>query len=275
MVTSPERLGIVAGGGGLPAQLIAACRAQGRDVFVLAIKGQAEPALTEGVDHAWVRLGAAAEGLRLLREASVGELVFAGGIRRPSLAELRPDARAARLLARAGLMRRGDDSLLSRIVAEFEAEGFRVVGADAIMQDMVPAAGLLGTLRPDGEAEADIARGLEVARTLGALDVGQAAVVQQGLVLGVEGIDGTDALIARCGPLQRSGRSAVLVKLAKPQQDRRVDLPVVGLDTLESLQSAGFAGLAVGAGCTLIVDRPSFAAAADAAGLFAVAVDPE
>jgi DUF1009 family protein len=275
MGTSPDRLGIVAGGGGLPARLVAACRAQQRDVFVLAIEGQADSTVTEGVPHAWVRLGAAGEGLRLLHAAGVVDLVLAGRIRRPSLSELRPDARAASILARAGLLRRGDDTLLSRIVAEFEREGFRVVGADDVLEGLIVTAGPIGGLRPDAEAERDITRGIEVVRALGVLDIGQAAVVQQGLVLGVEGIEGTDALIARCGPLQREGRAAILVKLAKPQQDRRVDLPVVGLETLASLQAAGFCGIAVGAGSTLIIDRPAFAAAADAAGLFAVAVKPD
>ncbi|MEX2643257.1 MAG: UDP-2,3-diacylglucosamine diphosphatase LpxI [Acetobacterales bacterium] len=274
MATS-DRLGIVAGGGGLPAQLLAACQAVGREVFVLALEGQASPSLTDGVPHAWVRLGAAAEGLRLLRAAGVGELVFAGRIRRPSLSELRPDARAARLLLKAGLLRRGDDSLLSRVVAEFEREGFRVVGPHEVVPGMVAEAGVIGRLRPDAEAEADIRRGLEVVRALGAVDVGQAVAVQQGLVLGVEGVEGTDGLIARCGTLKRAGAAPILVKTAKPQQERRVDLPVVGTDTVDSLKRAGFRGLAIGAGSTLIVDRAGFGRAADEAGLFAVAVWPD
>ena len=128
-----SRLGIVAGGGGLPRRLVEACRAAGREVFVLALEGAAEPETVEGVAHAWCRLGAAARGLALLRENNVTELVLAGGVRRPSLVMLRPDWRAAKLFARIGYRALGDDGLLSAVVGELEREGFRVIGADQLL----------------------------------------------------------------------------------------------------------------------------------------------
>ncbi|HWO86235.1 MAG TPA: LpxI family protein, partial [Stellaceae bacterium] len=128
-----DRLGIVAGGGALPRQLVECCRAAGRDFFVLALEGAAEPATVEGVPHAWCRLGAASTGLAVLREHQVTELVLAGGIRRPSLAALRPDWRAAKLFARVGYRALGDDGLLSAVVKELEQEGFRVLGADQLL----------------------------------------------------------------------------------------------------------------------------------------------
>ncbi|MBV8089015.1 MAG: LpxI family protein, partial [Alphaproteobacteria bacterium] len=128
------RLGIVAGEGGLPRRLIESCRAKGRDFFVLALKGAAEPETVRGVPHAWCRLGAAAEGLSLLRNNNVTELVLAGGVRRPSIVSLRPDWRAAKLFARVGLRAIGDDALLSAVVDEFEKEGFRVLGADELLE---------------------------------------------------------------------------------------------------------------------------------------------
>src|SRR5437899_12924438 len=134
------RLGIVAGGGGLPLRLIECCRSAGQDIFVLAIEGAAEPQTVRGVPHAWCRIGAAAAGLALLRENNVTELVLAGGIRRPSLLSLRPDRRAAKLFARIGYRALGDDGLLSAIVAELELEGFRVVGVDQLLdRACVPA----------------------------------------------------------------------------------------------------------------------------------------
>jgi len=266
------RLGILAGSGELPQRVIEACRAADRPFFILAFEGSAAPALVEGLPHAWVRLGAAAEGFRLLRENGVKELVFAGAVRRPTLWSLRPDWRAARFFAKIGWRALGDDGLLRAVIKEVESEGFRVIGADSILAAALAPPGPLGALVPDAQAEADIAHGLDVARALGALDIGQAVVVQQGIVLGVEASEGTDALIARCAVLRRAGPGGVLVKIAKPGQERRADLPTIGLRTVTAAAAAGLRGIAVEAGATFVLDRPALVAAADHAGLFVVGV---
>jgi UDP-2,3-diacylglucosamine hydrolase len=266
------RLGIIAGGGALPRRLVAACRDAGRDVFVLALEGAAEPETVADVDHAWCRIGAAARGIGLLRENGCKELVLAGGVRRPSLATLRPDWRAAKLFARVGYKVLGDDGLLSAVVAEFEREGFRVVGADQILGASLAPEGPLGRLRPDAQAAADIAEGERIARTLGALDIGQAVVVQQGLVLGVEAIEGTDELIRRCGALRREGLGGVLVKVEKPGQERRADRPTIGPQTVAVAAASGLRGIAVEAGATIVLDRDEVAAAADRTGLFVIGI---
>jgi DUF1009 family protein len=242
-------------------------------VFVLGFSGAADPERFREVPHATIRLGAAAEGLRILRENGVEELVMAGPVRRPSLASLMPDWRAAKFFARIGLRALGDDGLLSAIIKELEIEGFRVVGVDSVLGGLIAPKGPIGRIEPDQQANLDIARGIEVARALGALDVGQAAVVQQGLVLGVEAVDGTDALIARAGELRREGPGGVLVKLAKPRQERRADLPTIGVRTVEACARAGLRGIAVETGASLIVDRAAVAAAADGAGLFVIGVE--
>ena len=267
------KLGILAGSGELPLFLVDACRASGRPVFVLGFQGAADPQRLGDAPHAIVRLGAAAEGLRILRENGVEELVMAGPVRRPSLASLMPDWRAAKFFARIGLRALGDDGLLSAIIKELELEGFRVVGIESILGGLLAPKGPLGRIEPDDQARADIARGLEVARALGALDVGQAAVVQQGIVLGVEAADGTDALIARAGSLRREGLGGVLVKIAKPGQERRADLPTIGVRTVEAAAKAGLRGIAVEAGAALVVDRAAVAAAADGAALFVLGVE--
>ena len=266
----PDRLGIIAGSGALPRRLVECCRAAGRDVFVLALEGAAEPRSLEGVPHAWCRLGAAAKGLAILRENQVRELVLAGGVRRPSLAALRPDWRAAKLFARIGYRALGDDGLLSAVVDELEREGFRVIGADQVLVAGLAAVGPLGESRPDAQAMADIEYGLRIARALGALDIGQAVVVQQGLVLGVEAIEGTDALLRRCGRLRREGPGGVLVKIEKPGQEQRADRPTIGPRTVAFAAAAGLRGIAVEAGTTIILDRDEVVAAADRAGLFVV-----
>lgn len=262
------KLGIVAGGGELPGRLVAACHAQGREVFVLGIFGHADPASFEGVPQAWVRLGEAGKGIHILHENGVEELVMAGPVRRPSLRDLRPDWRTARFFARLGLRALGDDGLLKAVIAELESDGFHVVGLHAILGDVLAEKGIWGRLSPDDGARADIDRGVQVGLGLGALDVGQSVVVQQGIVLGVEAVEGTDALLRRCGDLRRAGPGGVLVKIAKPGQERRVDLPTIGLTTVENCAAAGLAGIAVEAGAAVVVNRQAVIAAADAAGLF-------
>jgi hypothetical protein len=176
------------------------------------------------------------------------------------------------LLARLGLRRHGDDQLLRLIVEELEREGFRVVGADTLIADVLAPEGPMTALAPDADALRDIALGIEVAGRLGDLDIGQAAIVQQGLVLGVEAAEGTDQLLARCAALRRNGPGGVLVKLKKPQQERRADLPTIGPDTVRRAAEAGMAGIAVHAGNCLIIERAEVIAAADRAGLFVIGV---
>ncbi|MFQ5958019.1 MAG: LpxI family protein [Alphaproteobacteria bacterium] len=271
----PPRLGIVAGGGALPGRLIAACRESRREVFVVALEGITDRDGLDAAAHAWVHLGAVERIIALLHEAAVEEVVLAGSVRRPSLRTLRLDKRALKWLMglRPGAL--GDDRLLSLIVEELEGEGFRVVGVDSILTGLLAPERAIGVLEPDADARADIARGVEVARALGALDVGQAVVVQQGVVLGVEAIEGTDALLARCGEVRRDGPGGVLVKLKKPGQERRADLPTIGPDTVANARAAGLRGIAVEAGNALIVDRSQVAEAADAGGLFVIGIAPE
>lgn len=266
-------LGIIAGGGTLPRRLVESARARGREVFVLALEGEAEPETPVGVAHVWCRLGAAAKALRALRDNGVSEVCFAGGVRRPTLAAIRPDWRAAKFFAKVGYRMLGDDGLFSAVAKELEIEGFRVVGAhDLLDNDTTIPDGALGSVAPDTEATGDIARGIEIARALGALDIGQAVVVQQGLVLGVEAIEGTDALLRRCAGLRRDGAGGVLVKVQKPDQETRIDRPTIGPETVRLAAEAGLQGIAAEAGASLLIDRDAVIRAADAAGLFVVGV---
>jgi UDP-2,3-diacylglucosamine hydrolase len=185
---------------------------------------------------------------------------------------LRPDWRAAKLFARVGYRAVGDDGLLSAVVDELEREGFRVVGADQLLDRAVVPEGRLGEISPDSGAKADIERGLTIARTLGALDIGQAVIVQQGFVLGVEAIEGTDELLRRCAALRRDGPGGVLVKIEKPGQERRADRPTIGLRTVLLAAETGLRGIAIEAHSTIVLDRDEVVRAADRAGLFVVGV---
>jgi DUF1009 family protein len=270
----PTRLGILAGGGLLPGHIARQCHEQGREVFIIAFEQQADPDVVGPWPHAWVRLGAAGTAIDRLREAGVEDIVMAGPVRRPSLAELRPDGRALRFLAR-GALKGGDDGLLSAIVRTLEEdEGFRIVSVQDVAGGLMPGDGPLGALAPGAEDDVDIRRGIAVLEALGSVDVGQAVVVQAGVVLGVEAIEGTDALIRRCGGLRREAKGPVLVKLAKAGQENRVDLPTIGPATVAACREAGFAGIAVEAGRSLVVERETVVALADAAGLFVVGLRP-
>ena len=269
-------LGILAGGGPFPGRVAAAAVAAGRPVFVVALRGFAESAVIGAYPHQVIRMGAAGEILAALRNRGCADVVLVGPVRRPSLLDLRPDAEGARILARIGRAAfSGDDGLLAALVRVLGEEGFRVVGAHEVLTEAVGPRGVLGRVAPDAAALADIARGAEVTRALGRADVGQGCVVQQGIVLAVEAIEGTDAMLARAGPLARPGPGGVLVKLVKPGQDRRADLPTIGPATLARALAAGLRGVAFEAGGTLLTDRAGCIAAADEAGLFLIGVGPD
>ena len=269
-------LGIIAGGGLMPLRVAAAARAAGRCVFLLGLEGFAEPAQISAYPHAMARVGAVGRILELLRAHGVRDLVLVGTIRRPGLFDLRPDAEGAKLLARIGRAAfAGDDGLLRAVIRVFGEVGFNVIGAHDVMRDVLGPSGLLTRTAPDSQALDDIARGIEVARKLGEADVGQGCVVQQGLVLAVEAIEGTDAMLARCGSLRRDGVGGVLIKLVKPGQDRRADLPTIGAQTIRNAIAVGLRGVAFEANGTMLVERDEAVVLADRASLFLLGFDPD
>ena len=264
------KLGIVAGGGDLPAQVIDACQKNGRPFYVVALRGQADHPMIETVPHTFVRLGEARRVEKIAQAERIEEVVLAGWVRRPSLRAIRPDGRALRFLMKAGFRALGDDSLLSAIIKEIEATGYRVVGVHDVVENLLAPEGQYGKYGPDDQAWRDIRRGLDVVLGLGELDVGQAVAVQQGIVLAVEAIEGTDAMIRRAGELQRAGVKGILVKIPKTGQERRVDLPTIGVKTIEEVAAAGLRGVAVEAGGALAIDLPALTALADKKRIFVV-----
>jgi len=242
----------------------------------VAFQDFAEAAVVAPFPHEVIRLAAAGQVLDALRRHGCRELVLIGPVRRPSLRDLRPDAEAARILARIGrALFGGDDGLLGALVRVLGEEGFVVRGAHEFLADAVAASGVLGQVAPDRQALSDITRGIAVVRALGGLDVGQGCVVQDGLVLAVEALEGTDRMLERAASLRQPGPGGVLVKLVKPGQERRADLPTIGPRTLEGAAVAGLRGIAVEAGGTLLTDRAGCIATADRSGLFLVGIDPK
>ena len=249
-MTSQRKLGIIAGGGSIPKMLIEHCAAQGRDFFVLAIEGNADKALiTDDIPHQWIRIGQAGTGFKRFAEEKVQDVIMIGTIKRPGFFDLVPDLRTTAFFAKVGAKALGDDGILRALVNEIEAEGMTVRGIHEVMSDLLVKPGIL--------------------------DVGQSVVVQQGLVLGVEGIEGTDELVRRCGEYRRKGDGGVLVKLRKPQQDMRIDLPTIGPRSVSRAQESGLRGIVVHAGNGLIVDEAKTIRLADKAGLFIMGINPD
>lgn len=276
MEKTQKKLGIIAGGTGLPKMLIDHCLDTGREFYVLAIEGNADKAaFTPLIPHKWIRIGQAGTGFKTFADEGVEEVVMIGTIHRPTLSELVPDLRTAAFFAKIGMKALGDDGILRALIKEIESENMRVVGIHEVMPELLAKEGVLTKHKPDKQAEADIERGVEVGLALGRLDVGQSVIVQQGLILGVEGIEGTDELVRRCGTYQRKGAAGILVKLRKPQQDLRIDLPAIGTRTIENLHKAGFRGLAVHAGNALMVDADEVIKLADKYGMFIKGIIPE
>lgn len=269
-----NRLGILAGDGDLPVRLIDVCRATGRDVFVVAFKGESNPDSVSQVSHVWLDLGAVGSVIQALKDSDCQDVVLAGPIRRPKLMSLRLDRRGAAILPKL-LRARGDDALLSVVIGELEEEGFNVIGADDVLTELLAPEGALGACEPDQDNWRDIDRGIEVVRTIGAMDVGQAAIVHRGYVLGVEAAEGTDALIERAASLRGEDRGGVLVKFSKPGQDRRADLPTIGIDTIRHAAMVHLAGIAIEGEKTIILARDAVIESANASNMFLVGVVPQ
>ena len=275
----PRVLGILAGGGPLPGRVAAAATAAGRKVFIVGLEGFADRGVVAPWPHVFLRMGAVRSIFAALREQRCQDLVLIGPVRRPSFLDLRPDADGAKMLARIGVSAfAGDDGLLSAVIRVLGEEGFRVLGMHEILNEALGPRGLLSRAGPDANAMADIHRGIAVTQALGAVDVGQCCVVRAGVVIAVEAVEGTDAMLSRCGALldamDMAKPAGVLVKSVKPGQDRRADLPTIGPETIRHAADAGLSGIAYDAGGTILAERDACIARADERGLFLLGFDP-
>ena len=272
-ISSP--VGLIAGGGVMPFAVADSLAARGIDSVLFALKGACDPVAVKRFRHRWISVGQFGTAAKLFRAEGCRDLVFIGTLVRPALSEIRLDWRTLRVIGRVwAAFRGGDDHLLSGIGRILEQDGFRMVGIRDVAPDLLMPEGCLTRTVPDDNAAADIARGREVLRALSPFDIGQAAVVIDGHVVGVEDIEGTDGLLARVALLRREGRiranatRGVLVKAPKSGQDLRFDLPTIGPRTIEGAAAARLAGIAIVAGNTIVVEPQAMIGAADAAGLF-------
>ncbi|HYO51579.1 LpxI family protein [Archangium sp.] len=265
-----ERIGLIAGNGRLPFLFASAAREQGLEVMAVAHRGEADPALEAEVARlTWVRLGQVDGIVRAFREAGVKRAVMAGGIGRVrALTEVRPDLGMVRIISRLHSFR--DDALLRAVADYFESHGITIVApTDWLAQALCPEGHLAGP-RLHPAQEKDVALGREVATLLGQADVGQTVVVNNGHVLALEAVEGTDEAIRRGG--KYGGAGAVVVKRCKPGQDLRFDLPAVGPRTLEVMKEVGAKVLALEAGKSVLLDAPELFKGADKASITLVGI---
>ena len=268
------KLGLIAGGGDLPAAVAARCDAEGRAVFVVRLAGFADPHLIRwpGDEFGMAQIGAI---LKTLKSEGCTSVCLAGIVNRPDFKTLKPDLKGASLLP--GIIAaatKGDDALLRKILSVFEAEGFAVEGADDILGGETLPSGALGRISPTAEQLLDLKKALHIAEKSGELDIGQGAVVVDGLVLAVEAQEGTDAMLGRAAGLpadlrgSSDERKGALGKAPKPIQDLRVDMPVIGPRTVELAAAAGLAGIGGLSGHLILIDRAAIIETADRLGLF-------
>ncbi len=265
-----ERVGLIAGNGRFPVLFARTARAEGVSVIAVAHEGETEPDLAAHTDAlTWIKVGQLDAIINAFKAHGVRRAVMAGGIRKAAFMEhFAPDERGARCLSR--LTAWSDDALLRGVAAELESEGIEVVESTLFLASILTPVGALTARAPDETQWRDVRFGLSVAKGIGRYDIGQTVVVKAGMVLAVEALEGTDAALQRGGAL--GGGAAVAVKVSKPGQDLRFDVPAVGPQTVAVCAAAGIAVLALEAGKTLLLEREALLAGADAAGLSVVGV---
>ena len=264
---------VIAGGGILPRKLADNFDPSGDRIFFLAFRNVTDPEVVAGRHHEWLELGEVQKAIDAMHRNNVDKVVMAGPIQRPALSSLALDTRALKMLAKGGLKVFGDDGLLSLVAKEIEKEGIKVIGIDQILSGVLTKEGLLAGPVPTKISWDDIKRGLQVLNSLGPCDVGQSIAVQEGIVLAIEAIEGTDQMIERAGSLQRNVSGPILIKISKANQDKRVDLPTAGPETVNNAIRSGFQGLALEANNSLLLDKDRVIKIAEKNSFFVIGVD--
>ena len=266
------RYGLIAGNGKFPFLVVEGARRAGTELAVAAIKEETDPAIEKVADKlTWVGIGQLGKMIRFFKREGVEKAIMAGQVKHVQIfSGALPDVRMLKMLL--SLPRRNTDALIGGVAAELAREGIELIDSTYFLQDHLPEEGVLTRRAPDERERGDIAYGLEVAREIARLDLGQTIVVRARACVAIEAMEGTDATVRRAGQLAR-GRLTV-VKVAKPDQDMRFDVPVVGVPTVEAMAEAGATCLCVTAGKTLLFDRDEMIASADRRRIAVVAVPP-
>ena len=263
------KLGLIAGNGRCPFLVLDAARGAGHDVTVIALKDETFPDLADlasrppGAPLHWISIGQLGECISLLKAAGVSRAVMADQVKHTKLFDIRPDWTLGRVLMR--LATKNTDSLISGVADVLRDEGIELIDSTALLAPLLAREGVLTARAPTDEERADLELGGRIADTVAGLDIGQTIAVKTAAVVAVEAMEGTDAVIARAGQL--AGRGVRIIKVAKPNQDMRFDVPVIGVSTIEAMAAAGATALSIDAGKTLMIDGDAIVRAADEAGI--------
>ncbi len=238
---------------------------------MILVEGEADPKRYTEFPFETVGITKIGKFLKILEREDCSQITLAGPVNRPDLKSIVPDFEGVKLLARiTGALSKGDDGLLNAITTYLSEKGFEVLGTHQLADDLLVQSGQLGAVAPGDQDLTDIEEGVRIVKAIGALDIGQAAVIREGYVLAVEAAEGTDRLLKRVAEFAREKPAGILVKLTKPGQDLRVDLPTIGAETVALAAAANLSGIAVEAGLTLALEKPEMIRRADSAGLFIV-----
>ena len=266
------RIAIIAGNGRFPFLVLDAARSQGHDVTVIGIKEEASKDLEEAAagppkaDLHWVSIGHLGTFLKILKDAKITTAVMAGQVKHVKIFSIVPDLTAMTMMAK--LATRNTDSLIGAVANLMREHGVELINSAQFLQPLLAGAGQLSERAPSEAERKDLEFGYRMADTIAGLDIGQTIAVKHQAVVAVEAMEGTDETIARAGDL--AGPGVTIVKVAKPNQDMRFDVPIVGLATIQAMRRAGATVLSVDAGKTLIFDREAFFASANDAGIAVV-----
>jgi DUF1009 family protein len=267
-------LAIIAGNGELPKLIIKQCKAKKREFVVILVEGNPNKNDFVKYNHEVVAIGHVSKALSILKANKVKQIVFAGGIKKPSFSHVKVDKKGAVLLSKIVANKMfGDDNILTTITNFFKKEGFEIVGTHDIVDNLVFKKGVLTNNKPSKDDLENIKIGKNALNTLSDLDIGQGLAIQQKQVIGVEAVEGTDELIKRCAKFSfKEGSKTILIKIKKKNQNTKIDLPTIGLKTISSLVKANFSGIAIEAGSTLIVDKEKVIDLANKNNMFIIAI---
>ena len=268
METKIPKLAIIAGNGSIPFYLIEECNKIGREYCLIIIEGHGKE-LSEKYDPDYtVSLSKMGRAVKYVKNIGIKHILMVGGVKRPSLKNIIPDLWTAKFLTTISSKVSGDNSVLSKLTKALEREGFIIVAPEEVLPNLICPKGTLGKVKPNQQNNEDISTGYRIAKIIGANDIGQSIIIENGLVIAVEAAEGTDRMIKRSLNLKKEKKAGVLIKVIKPMQDKRIDRPVIGIDTIKAAKKAGLDGIALESNEILILNYSDVILYADEEGLF-------
>ena len=268
METKIPKLAIIAGNGSIPFYLIEECKKIGREYCLIIIEGHGKELSVKYNPDYIVSLAKMGRAVKYVKNIGIKHILMVGGVKRPSLKNIIPDLWTAKFLTTISSKVSGDNSVLSKLTKALEKEGFIIVAPEEILPNLICPKGTLGKVKPNQQNKEDISTGYRVAKIIGANDIGQSIIIENGLVIAVEAAEGTDRMIKRSLILKKEKKAGVLIKVIKPMQDRRIDRPVIGIDTIKAAKKAGLDGIALESNEILILNYSEVILYADKEGLF-------